>query len=96
MPTYDYVCDACGQKHEVFQRISEDPLTICTNCNSPTLRRLISGGAAVIFKGDGFYCNESKKRDKPKKSGGAAEPAAKPSEHNPDTPYAKPPKQDSE
>lgn len=55
MPTYDYVCDACGHKFEEFQSFSADPLTVCPKCEAPKLRRLFGTGAAILFKGSGFY-----------------------------------------
>ena len=55
MPTYDYECDACGHTFEQFQNISEPHLTKCPKCKKPKLRRLIGAGAAVVFKGSGFY-----------------------------------------
>lgn len=55
MPTYEYECDACGHKFEEFQSMSEDALTKCPECKKKKLRRLFGTGAAVIFKGSGFY-----------------------------------------
>ncbi|MFN9986220.1 MAG: FmdB family zinc ribbon protein, partial [Pirellula sp.] len=55
MPTYDYECDACGHTFELFQSISADPETKCPKCKKLKLRRLIGTGAAVMFKGSGFY-----------------------------------------
>ena len=55
MPTYDYVCDACGHDYELFQSIKAEPETKCPECGKKKLRRLIGPGAAVIFKGSGFY-----------------------------------------
>jgi putative FmdB family regulatory protein len=55
MPTYDYVCDACKHEFEEFQSMSEDHLTKCPECGKKKLRRLIGSGAAVLFKGSGFY-----------------------------------------
>src|SRR5215213_8651346 len=55
MPTYDYVCDACGHTFEEFQSMSEEPLKKCPQCKKKKLRRLIGTGAAIIFKGSGFY-----------------------------------------
>ena len=55
MPTYDYECDACDHKFEVFQYISEEPKKKCPECGKPKLRRLFGTGAAVMFKGSGFY-----------------------------------------
>ncbi|NLE40060.1 MAG: zinc ribbon domain-containing protein [Pirellulaceae bacterium] len=55
MPTYDYVCDECGHSFEVFHSITETPRKKCPECGKLKLRRLIGPGAAVIFKGSGFY-----------------------------------------
>jgi putative FmdB family regulatory protein len=55
MPTYDYECEACGHSFEEFQSITADPLKKCPECGKKKLQRLISGGAAVLFKGSGFY-----------------------------------------
>lgn len=55
MPTYEYVCDACEHQFEEFQSITADPLKKCPACKKNKLRRLIGTGAAVIFKGSGFY-----------------------------------------
>lgn len=55
MPTYDYECDGCGHTFEHFQYISEDPITDCPECKKPKLRRLFGTGAALVFKGSGFY-----------------------------------------
>ncbi len=55
MPTYDYQCDACGHEFEHFQRISEDPLKKCPECKKNKLNRLFGTGAAIVFKGSGFY-----------------------------------------
>ena len=55
MPTYDYVCDACGHAFEEFQYIKEEPLRKCPECKKLKLRRLIGAGAAIVFKGSGFY-----------------------------------------
>jgi len=55
MPTYDYECDACGHKFELFQSISAPVEKKCPDCGKPKLRRLFGTGAAVVFKGSGFY-----------------------------------------
>jgi putative FmdB family regulatory protein len=55
MPTYDYECDACGHSFELFQSISEPVKKKCPECGKPKLRRLFGTGAAVMFKGSGFY-----------------------------------------
>ncbi|MDA1052729.1 MAG: zinc ribbon domain-containing protein [Planctomycetota bacterium] len=55
MPTYDYECDACGHAFELFQSISEPVKRKCPECKRQKLRRLFGTGAAVMFKGSGFY-----------------------------------------
>ena len=55
MPTYDYVCDACDHKFELFQSITAEPEKKCPECGKRKLRRLIGPGAAIVFKGSGFY-----------------------------------------
>jgi putative FmdB family regulatory protein len=55
MPTYDYECDACGHTFELFQLITEPVQKKCPECGKLKLRRLFGTGAAVVFKGSGFY-----------------------------------------
>jgi putative FmdB family regulatory protein len=55
MPTYDYECDACGHTFELFQSITEPVKKKCPDCGKLKLRRLFGTGAAVVFKGSGFY-----------------------------------------
>lgn len=55
MPTYDYQCDACGHSFELFQGINEAKKKKCPKCGKSKLRRLIGAGAAIVFKGSGFY-----------------------------------------
>jgi putative FmdB family regulatory protein len=77
MPTYDYKCDACGHEFEEFQYFSEEPLTKCPQCAANSLRRLFGTGAAVLFKGSGFY--ETDYRSESYKSAAKADAeAAKP------------------
>ena len=64
MPTYEYECTSCGQHVEVFQRISEDPLTTCGACGGPL--RKVFHPAGIVFKGTGFYATDH--RSKPKTS----------------------------
>jgi putative FmdB family regulatory protein len=55
MPTYDYICDDCGHEFEAFEPITSKPQTDCPTCKEPRLRRKIGPGAAILFKGSGFY-----------------------------------------
>lgn len=58
MPTYDYACDACDHRFEEFQAMKDEPLTKCPSCGKKKLRRLFGTGAALLFKGDGFYITD--------------------------------------
>ena len=60
MPHYDYECKNCGYNFEVFQQITEEPLTECPKCKG-SVRRLIGAGSGLIFKGSGFYVTDYKK-----------------------------------
>ncbi len=55
MPTYDYECDQCGHTFELFQSISDSVKRKCPECGKSKLRRLFGTGAAIVFKGSGFY-----------------------------------------
>ncbi|HYE03174.1 MAG TPA: zinc ribbon domain-containing protein [Phycisphaerales bacterium] len=55
MPTYDYRCTACDHRFELFHSMSEKPKRTCPKCGKAALERLIGTGAAVLFKGSGFY-----------------------------------------
>lgn len=63
MPTYEYECTACGKVFETHQSMTEPPLTDCPTefCGKQgTVKRLISAGAGLIFKGSGFYITDYK------------------------------------
>ncbi len=72
MPTYDYVCESCGDRFEHFQKMSSEPLTTCSKCGGH-LKRLIGSGVGIIFKGSGFYCTDYRPggASKPKEGGDA-------------------------
>jgi len=79
MPTYEYECTSCGNNFEAFQSMSDAPLTSCPACGK-RVRRLINGGTGVIFKGSGFYVNDSRKASCEKCSDA---PACSPSKKEP-------------
>jgi len=58
MPTYEYECGACGHRFEQFQPITATPLKTCPACRKRKVQRLIGTGAALIFKGSGFYATD--------------------------------------
>lgn len=62
MPTYDYICNACKQSHEIFHSMSEAQKTQCPSCKKDALEKQISGGSGIIFKGTGFYETDYKKK----------------------------------
>ena len=55
MPTYEYRCEACGHRFEELQSFSDAHLKKCPKCKKKKLERLLGAGAAIIFKGSGFY-----------------------------------------
>lgn len=62
MPTYDYACTLCDHTWEAFQSMKDDPLKDCPSCEKPGAKRLIGGGAGLIFKGSGFYITDYKNK----------------------------------
>ena len=56
MPNYDYECQKCGKRFEVFQSMNDAKLTDCPeeSCDG-TVKRLLGTGGGIIFKGSGFY-----------------------------------------
>jgi putative FmdB family regulatory protein len=83
MPTYEYKCTDCTHQFEVFQSMRDEPVAVCPECGG-RVKRLLSGGAGVIFKGSGFYSTDkaaragAKKEDAKdgEKSGSSEKPAA--------------------
>ena len=57
MPTYTYRCTKCGMEFDSFQKISDSPLENCPSCHGK-LKRVITGGSGIIFKGSGFYITD--------------------------------------
>ncbi len=55
MPTYDYVCQACGHEFELFQQMSDPVKRKCPACTKPKLRRRVGSGAGILFRGGGFH-----------------------------------------
>ncbi len=84
MPTYEYVCEKCGHTFDKFQSISAKPLSVCpqelcrqTPWGKGKVKRAISGGAGLIFKGSGFYITDyrSEKYKEAAKKDSATAPA---------------------
>ncbi|MEJ5284663.1 MAG: FmdB family zinc ribbon protein [Brevinematia bacterium] len=54
MPNYDYRCEKCDNIFEVFHKMTESPEVKCPECGS-NAKKMLGGGAGIIFKGSGFY-----------------------------------------
>jgi putative FmdB family regulatory protein len=97
MPTYDYVCDACDHKFELMQSFKDAPKKKCPECGKSKLRRLFGAGAAILFKGSGFYTTDYRSDGYKKKaaaeSGSSTSSDSKAGEAKSATPAAKPEKQ---
>lgn len=76
MPTYEYACPKCGHEFELFQSMRDEPLKKCPKCKKAGVKRLIGGGAGLIFKGTGFYITDYKKKSGGGAEGGESKPAA--------------------
>lgn len=84
MPTYEYLCTDQGHRLEVVQRFTDDALTVCPECGGH-LRKVISP-VGIVFKGSGFYRNDSRAGAKgssgakessiPAKDGASSSPAS--------------------
>jgi putative FmdB family regulatory protein len=79
MPTYEYECKSCGHFFEIFQSMSDQPLTECPQCGRE-IRRIINGGTGVIFRGSGFYVTDKKGGNKAGPEKAAPKTEGKPGE----------------
>ena len=85
MPTYEYLCEKCGCEFEMFQAISAQPLKTCPEDRCPQkkwgrgrVKRKISAGAGLLFKGSGFYITDYRSEGY-KQAAKKDSPTAKPS-----------------
>lgn len=101
MPTYEYHCEKCGHEFEAFRPISAKPLEVCPEelCSKKKwgrgrVRKKISAGAGLLFKGSGFYITDyrsEKYKDAAKKETAAPEsPKPAKADSKPATPAPKP------
>jgi putative FmdB family regulatory protein len=96
MPTYDYVCTACGHRFEQVQSIKAEPLKECPKCGG-AVQREIGAGGGFIFKGSGFYITDYtrskdyKEKAKSEAIGGASASAKSEGGTPASTPAASPP-----
>jgi putative FmdB family regulatory protein len=81
VPTYGYRCTSCGHQFEVFQRMSDEPVQTCPNCEGKVTKMLYPSG--VVFKGSGYYSTDYKNSASSASSNGSSpstesKPEAKP------------------
>lgn len=83
MPTYEYACDSCTNNFEVIQKMIDEAIKVCPSCGKK-VRRVLSGGIGISFRGSGFYVTDSVSQAKgggkaaTGKASSAAAPVAKP------------------
>lgn len=73
MPTYQYRCTSCGGELEVFQKFTDEALTVCPDCEG-RLNKVFSP-VGVVFRGSGFYSTDSRKKSEPKRPAAESKPA---------------------
>ena len=91
MPTYEYECQSCHRRVEAVQKFSDPSLTTCEHCGGG-LRKVFSA-VGIVFKGSGFYKNDSRKSDSsstPSTTTPAVTPEKKSSSDTPSTPAPTP------
>jgi putative FmdB family regulatory protein len=71
VPTYSYACTECGDRFDAVQAFSDSALSTCAKCNG-RLRKLF-GNVGVVFKGSGFYRNDSREASKSSSNGSSSE-----------------------
>ena len=80
MPTYEYECQKCGHRFELFQSIKDPPRKRCPKCRGK-VKRLLGTGAGMIFKGSGFYITDYRSKsykDQKRKESGDSKPKSEP------------------
>jgi putative FmdB family regulatory protein len=98
MPTYEYLCEKCGHEFEKFQSMADKPLSMCpeTLCaqkrwGKGRVKKLISSGTGLIFKGSGFYITDYRSegyKEAAKKESGSVDSAGKSDKPAADKPAA--------
>jgi putative FmdB family regulatory protein len=83
MPIYEYRCSSCGHQQEFLQKVSDTPLTVCTQCGKETFSKMLTA-AGFQLKGSGWYATDFKNKPSPAaKSGDAKGGEAKSGESQP-------------
>jgi putative FmdB family regulatory protein len=84
LPTYQYRCTDCGHELEEFQSFTDDALTVCPVCGG-RLRKVFNA-VGVVFKGSGFYRNDSREKSKSSTAGASSSTSSDSSSTSSDTP----------
>lgn len=92
MPTYEYRCDHCEQTFDVFQSFADNALTACPTCGNPV--RKVYGNVGVVFKGSGFYKNDSRPKESVKSSSENGAPSKESKDSSSTATTTKPPSSD--
>jgi putative FmdB family regulatory protein len=74
MPTYEYLCQSCGARFEAWQKMSDDPIDTCPTCGGHVRRIIFPVG--LVFKGSGFYINDTRSAASSANSTGDAAPSS--------------------
>jgi putative FmdB family regulatory protein len=82
MPTYGYRCGTCGHEFEIHQKITDEPLKVCPNCQGKLSKKVYPAG--VIFTGTGYYTTDYKSSGK-SEGAESSNGAASSSDTSPDT-----------
>ena len=83
MPTYQYACKECGHQLEAVQSFSDEPLTVCPACEGHL--RKVFNSVGIVFKGSGFYRNDSRKADTSGDKPSTEKPAAAKTDSKPES-----------
>jgi putative FmdB family regulatory protein len=81
MPIYEYLCEGCGKHHEIMQKITDAPYTVCPDCGGKMKKQI--SNTSFVLKGTGWYATDyasdrrkSDTREPKDRSGKTADPAA--------------------
>ncbi len=85
MPTYVYKCESCGVQFEQFQSFKDDPITDCPYCTHAETVRRVFQPAGIVFKGSGWYINDSRSKQSDEKSSGSSSSASETTSSNSST-----------
>ena len=78
MPTYEYECRSCHRRFERLQSFAAKPVSVCPKCGKRSVKRLISSGAGLLFKGSGFYATDYRSSGYKKQASEESPPKADP------------------